>query len=364
MAFSSPFLHPDFKSWIVSLGPSGAKVACSVTYPDGKKITIGDPDLGIAAFTAKLNEKKRKSLEWVVPTDKFIKLKLPLGQFFTKQPIVIKEAAQMLKLFIGKFTTYGTGHCFLWEHATAVDNLKYSKTILQKYKWDFPIIRLSDVLKWHNFKIKSFGSKPSANLFEVPLSWREFCVLLLEIGYDVMDMDTDTLQKRILNPPQIPPVEKLRCQAPSPKVLILEPVLKKMFEGVHANDYPVLQIIEIIPSNIFKTKFTVRLSDGDFWLETKLNSDISGNVKNGDLKKFDLIKLKEYSGTVGCESFCLEIVFRPKSIQMETPGLIRSPVPFHLGPSVSIQKRVKTNTSRAPRVNLLFDEIAEVDVDR
>ena len=39
---SNTFQNPGFKAWVTSLEP-GARVSCSVTYPDGKIITCGDP---------------------------------------------------------------------------------------------------------------------------------------------------------------------------------------------------------------------------------------------------------------------------------------------------------------------------------
>ena len=54
-----------------SLIPDGGKVACSVTYPDGKVLVCGDSQMGLDAFTKKLKEKKRSSMDWVIPSEKF-----------------------------------------------------------------------------------------------------------------------------------------------------------------------------------------------------------------------------------------------------------------------------------------------------
>ena len=85
--------------------------------------------------------------------------------------------------------------------------------------------------------------------------------------------------------------------------MILEPILLRMKHGISISSNPILQIIQIKPSNIFKTKFTIRLSDGDYWIETKLNSDFTKLISEGVFKTFDVIKIKEYTGNVCDETF-------------------------------------------------------------
>ena len=51
--------HQDFKSFVASLGPLGARVSCAVTFPDEKIVTCGDAKLGIHAFNAQLRECRR-----------------------------------------------------------------------------------------------------------------------------------------------------------------------------------------------------------------------------------------------------------------------------------------------------------------
>ena len=58
--FVNPFEREDFKSWVISLIPDGGKVACSVTYPDGKVLVCGDSQMGLDAFA-----KKMKETSWV-----------------------------------------------------------------------------------------------------------------------------------------------------------------------------------------------------------------------------------------------------------------------------------------------------------
>ena len=91
--------------------------------------------------------------------DKLVRLKSPLSEFVKNQPRVKTEAANIVKHFIGKNTPYGTGECMLWEHTVTVDCLKYSSNVLNKLKWESPIISLSDIIRWSDFKIKSFGYK-------------------------------------------------------------------------------------------------------------------------------------------------------------------------------------------------------------
>ena len=72
--FVNPFEHKDFKSWVISLIPDGGKGACSVTYPDGKVLACGESQMGLDAFAKKLKEKKRSSMDWVIPSKKFVML--------------------------------------------------------------------------------------------------------------------------------------------------------------------------------------------------------------------------------------------------------------------------------------------------
>ena len=77
-------------------------------------------------------------MDWVIPSEKFLKIKLPLAEFVKTQSKVIMAASSIVKQFIGKSTPYGTGHCYLWEHGVDCRKLKYSKPVLSKLKWDFP----------------------------------------------------------------------------------------------------------------------------------------------------------------------------------------------------------------------------------
>ena len=144
-----PFKSESFRKFVLELKEHGATVSCAVVYANGRMTT----DSG----------------DWIPHKDSFVRLKTPLSTFYKKQATVVSETAAMVKQFIGKDTPYGEGECLLWDHAVSAKSLKYSSKVLAKYKWKNNFIRLSDVVEWKDFKIKSFGMKPSANLFKVKL---------------------------------------------------------------------------------------------------------------------------------------------------------------------------------------------------
>ena len=131
---------------------------------------------------------------------------------------------------------------------------------------------------------------------------------MIEIGYMAIKIDPDTLvdvQEVEKEAPEIMRSESgehddVMSEDEVPK---LEPVLLHMKHGISLPSYPTLQIIQIFPSNIFKTKYSLRLSDGLYWIETRLNSDLSKLIADGTFKKYDLIKVKEYTGNVMDASF-------------------------------------------------------------
>ena len=83
---SNTFQNPGFKAWVTSLEP-GARVSCSVTYPDGKIVSCGDPKRGIAAFSAKIRETRQSSMDWVVTASDSVRLNRLLGEFFKKDSL-------------------------------------------------------------------------------------------------------------------------------------------------------------------------------------------------------------------------------------------------------------------------------------
>ena len=94
-------------------------LANSLTLSSVKTSSLGSSPwslMGLDAFTKKLKEKKWSSMDWVIPSEKFLKIKLPLAEFVKTQSKVIMAASSIVKQFIGKSTPYGTGHCYLWEH--------------------------------------------------------------------------------------------------------------------------------------------------------------------------------------------------------------------------------------------------------
>ena len=144
--FAKIFNHQDIKSFVASLGPLGARVSCAVTFPDGKIVTCGDAKLGIHAFNAQLRESRHSSMDWVITGDNLPKLKKPLGLFVKNSSVVKSEGAAIVKYFICNDAHYGTGECFLWEHAVSFDHLKHSQPVLDGLKLDHPTVHLAYML--------------------------------------------------------------------------------------------------------------------------------------------------------------------------------------------------------------------------
>lgn len=309
MSDPKPFLSENFKKFVLELKDQGAQVCCAVKYHStGVVTTVGDSDMGITAFTARKNEQRRNSKDWVPAKEGFVKLKKPLSQFYMKQALVVGEAASIVKKFIGRDTMYGEGQCFLWDYEVPVSSLTVSRKVLEKYKWDSQMIRLSNVVSWTDFKIKSFGVKPPAHLFKINMSWREYCVLIIEIGYQAIKIDPETFEevheheKEIMRS-EVGVGEENDVLSEEEEIPKLDPVLLQMKHGIRLPSPPKLQIIQIFPSNIFKTKYSLRLSDGLYWVETKLDTEQSKLITDGVLKKYDLIILKEYTGNLMDASF-------------------------------------------------------------
>ena len=57
-----------------SLIPDGGKVACSVTYPDGKVLVCGDSQMGLNAFNKKLKENSNRIKKQIYRGRNLIKL--------------------------------------------------------------------------------------------------------------------------------------------------------------------------------------------------------------------------------------------------------------------------------------------------
>ena len=97
-----PFKGESFRKFVLEFKEHGATVSCAVVYANGRMTTIGDPERGIMAFNARMNEKRRDSGDWIPHKDSFVRLKTPLSTFYNKQATVVSETAAMVKQFIGK----------------------------------------------------------------------------------------------------------------------------------------------------------------------------------------------------------------------------------------------------------------------
>ena len=131
----------------------------------------------------------RESFDWMPKTFNKKKLKCTISDIGVNDPQ--SEAPHVLRLFIGEKGQYGLGECFFWEHKTVVEDLKHSLPVLRKLKFKDDSISLSDVIEWKDLKIKGFGVKPPAISFKYKISWRKFCILLIEIGFRILGVDPD-----------------------------------------------------------------------------------------------------------------------------------------------------------------------------
>ena len=305
-------------------------MACVVSYPSGNSVSCGDPVKAIEVFQRKLKEKKRTSNEWVVSLDKFQKLNSPLSDFYTKQAPVRKEATALVKQFIGN-TPYGSGECFMWEHIVPVDKLRHSRSVLQGFKWSMPVVRLSDIVPWRDFTIKTFGVKPPQDVFKIKLSWRQFMVMMIEVSYCIMGLDTDldtvsghhdgslpgpevhqqhssdmqsqANQSSVVDIPDLHNAEQaeglqeleiLRSDDSLSCKKVVKPLFKYLIDGLVVPDDSLFQVLEIVEQDCDQNLFAIRLSDGEYLVEIPVSIEMSQRSKKYDLNKLDIIKVKNF----------------------------------------------------------------------
>ena len=125
-------------------------------------------------------------MEWLGDPMKLGKLKMNLEDM--SQNMVVNEASNVLRHFIGEKGQYGVGKCFFWDHKVPKECLRISgkKLNLKNDK-----VSLSDIILWKNFNIRSFGRKPKAEFFTMKIGWRMFCIALIEIGYATLGLNPD-----------------------------------------------------------------------------------------------------------------------------------------------------------------------------
>ena len=103
------------------------------------------------------------------------------------QKDITSEVPHIIRHFTGKKGHYGQGDCIFWEHKVPVQSLEISKN--NKKISRSSEISLSDVIEWDQLKIKSFGTKPPPSLFKVNMAWKHFCVLIVEVAYQILGLN-------------------------------------------------------------------------------------------------------------------------------------------------------------------------------
>ena len=137
-------------------------------------------------------------------------------------------------------------------------------------------------------------------------------------------------------------------------------VLKHLLRyGLTIADDSVFQVVEIVRTNT-ENQFVAHVSDGEYWVATKLNKRGNEMVINSVVKKFDLIKVRECSGSPDLNNFLIGQIIRPQTLQPKnqiTPIIIGNPLPLNDGPLQLVGHRskvVKPVSTRAPRISGLF----------
>ena len=186
----------------------------------------------------------------------------------------------MLRLYIREKGQYGLGECFFWEHKTDVEELKHSFPVLRKLKFKENNISLSDVIEWKDLKIKGFGVKPPAVSFKYKISWRKFCILLIEIGFRILGVDPDvhvqgpTAKDNRSNPIDYDSADDFEPPKQLPKtsqVGIVTLIFKSVKSLSDIKGKISLQICDVLPSNANNVNCVINVSDTQFWIPITLD---------------------------------------------------------------------------------------------
>ena len=249
-----PFDDQSFKTWYNKVVGRGAVLAIALKFPSQTDFNyIGDAEVALKAWNETLNKKKRKSLDWMGNPSLVEKLCKPLSHM--KQQDATIEAARVLRHFIGKTGQYGVGECYFWDHKIPVGALKTSIKALNKHKFNNVTVSLSDIVAWENLKLKSLGTKPkNANqIFKFNMSWTEFCLLVIEIGFVTLGLDPESHSRQVTEDLTKTNNKKSaesndKNQEKNSKVvnMPLRPVLKNITSFSDIKDKSVFQILEII----------------------------------------------------------------------------------------------------------------------
>ena len=186
-----PFNHKGFEDWRKRIGDLGGLLCISLKFPEGQEHHLGDPELGLQQFQTNIKTNKQKSMTWVNrDISNLTKLTAPVSELNQRE--LSKEAPIVLRHFNGRKGKYGAGECLFWEHKVCAKNLNVSYPMLKKIKYLQEDVSLSDFVDWDKFTIQSFGTRLPAKYFKRKISWPKFCTLLIEIGYNILQLDPES----------------------------------------------------------------------------------------------------------------------------------------------------------------------------
>ena len=141
------------------MASGGARVATAVVMADGRKLTMGNVELGSDTFQEMAKIKRKECADWIPEAVTLKKLPKPLGEIYKTQNRVKTAASNVLKFFLDKDMKFVHGNNFIWEYKIPVYALKYSSQGVLK-SWRKAIVKMSDIIEWSDFTIPSFAFKP------------------------------------------------------------------------------------------------------------------------------------------------------------------------------------------------------------
>ena len=198
-----PFENEAFQSWLAYLTTKKVNLVCIVEVSKDMTLikTVGDN------IKDPMDALTVDSMNWLVPPrNNFVLLHKPLKDFYRDFDKTKKEGAMVLRQFMAKGQCYGNGDCLLWDFQARVKSLHLSRRSIIMKRWYKEYIKLSDVIEWKAFKIPAFGKCCSkchqydykavpfiqGSPFKIFLTYREFYLLLIEIGYAAMGLCPNT----------------------------------------------------------------------------------------------------------------------------------------------------------------------------
>ena len=105
----------EYMAWVEKLAKEGAKVASALVLADGRKMTMGNMELGRDTFQDMIKLQRKKSADWIPEAADLKKLPKPLGEIYKNQNRVKTAASHVLKFFLGKEVKFGYGDNFMWD---------------------------------------------------------------------------------------------------------------------------------------------------------------------------------------------------------------------------------------------------------